>query len=226
MRRADIGLITFHMHVGDKQVLQVKVYRDGTLIRIGAGSMPAIPIGAVSYWPGNGVFDKLMDKVPPQLIAHDIDYREEVASRAVVYEMRLSGNLINGKIGEQSTWADTRLLRFHLDIDTKFRSPVLVLLDNLMKDAMAHTNSWYFDALILAIFERRSSHLPKQTFIAKAEGEDLSFEFGNFLSQMLHNPRKWNFMVFPEGKTYFDEEGKPHKLIFKIDGGKFSFNWL
>lgn len=225
MRRADIGLISFQMKVADKEVAQVKIYHDGTLIRIGAGGMPPIPIGAVSYWPGNGIFTKLMEKLPPQLLLHDIDYQEEAVTRLVTYEMVLSGNLINGRIGEQAIWANTRLLRFQFDINSKFRSPVLVLLDNLMKDAIGHTNSWYFDALVLAIFERRSNHLPKQTLIAKAENEDLSFEFGNFLSQMLHNPRKWNFMAFPEGKTYFDVDGKPHQLIFQIVDGKFSYHW-
>lgn len=226
MRRADIGLITFHMKARGLELIQLKIYRDGTLIRIGAGGLPPIAIGAVSYWPGNGVFDKLMEKVPPQLLVNDIDYAEADISQLVVYEMRFGGSLVNGMVGEQATWADTRLLRFQLDVNTKFRSPVLALLDNLMKDAMGHTNSWYFDALILAIFDRRSNHLPKQTLIAKPQdSEDLKPELGNFLSQCLHNPRKWNFMVYPEGKVFFDEEGKAHHLIFKIEQGKFHYSW-
>jgi hypothetical protein len=225
MRRADIGLITFHMKVGGQEVVHLKIYRDGTLIRIGAGGLPPISIGAVSYYPGNGIFNKLMEKLPPQLLLNDIDYAEKEISREVTYEMKLSGVLVNGMIGEQAVWSDSRLLRFQLDINTKFRSPVLVLLDNLMKDAIGHTNSWYFDALILAIFERHSNWLPKQTLLVKPEGEDLKHELGNFLSQMLHNPRKWNFMAFPEGKTYTDPEGHPHKLYFRIDQGKFSYSW-
>jgi hypothetical protein len=141
MRKADIGMISFVLKVGDKEVVQVKVYHDGTLIRIGAGSMPPIPIGAVSYWPGNGIFGKLMEKLPPQVLLNDIDYVEELKTRGVVYEMILHGNITNGRIGEQAIWADTRTIRFTLDLDTHFRSPVLVLVDNLMKDAMGHTNS-------------------------------------------------------------------------------------
>lgn len=225
MRRADIGLITFHMKARGLELIQLKIYRDGTLIRIGAGGLPPLAIGAVSYWPGNGVFEKIMEKLPPQLLLNDIDYVEDNVEQLVVYEMRLGGNLTNGMIGEQATWADSRLLRFQLDVSTKFRSPVLVLLDNLLKDAIGHTNSWYFDALILAIFERRSNRLPKQTFIAKPESEDLKPELGNFLSQCLHNPRKWNFMAYPEGKIFYDEEGKAHQLVFKIEQGKFNYFW-
>jgi hypothetical protein len=225
MRRADIGLITFHMKVGNKEVVQLKIYRDGTLIRIGGSGLPPLAIGAVSYWPGNGIFEKLMEKLPPQFLLNDIDYVEEDPKQPVTYEMRLGGSLMNGLIGEQATWAETRFIRFLLDVDTKFRSPVLVMIDNLIKDAIGHSNSWYFDALIWAIFERRSNRLPRQTLIAKPEAEDLKPELGNFLSQMLHNPRKWNFMVFPEGKTYYDTEGNPHKLIFRIDEGKFSYHW-
>lgn len=226
MRRADIGLITFHMRVGTQQVIQLKIYRDGTIIRMGGGGMPPIPIGGVSYWPGNGIFEKLMEKLPPQLLVNDIAYEEPIHSQSVVYELKLGGSLINGMIGDQGTWAEMRTLRFQLDVDTKFRSPVLVLLDNMMKDAIGHTNSWYFDVLMLAIFQRRSNRLPRQTLVTKPDEEDLTHELGNFLSQMLHNPRKWNFMVFPEGKTYTDDEGKTHRLLFKIDEGKFSYQWV
>jgi hypothetical protein len=226
MRKAEVGFISFHLKLGGYEAIHIKIYRDGTLIRIGAGGLPPIAIGAVSYWPDNGFFERVMEKLPPQLLLNDIDYVEENIERLLVYEMQLGGSSKNGMIGEQAIWADHRVIRFTLDLGTKFRSPVLALIDGLLKDATGLTNNWYFDALILAIFGRRSNRLPKQTMIAKPEGEaDLKPELGNFLSQMLHSPRKWNFMVFPEGKTYTDEEGNTHRLVFKIDEGKFSYVW-
>lgn len=227
MRKGEIGFIAFYLRLSGKDAIQIKIYRDGTLIRIGGGGMPPIAIGAVSYWPENGFFERIMEKIPQQLLLHDIDFVEEDIHQALVYEMQFGGRSLNGLIGEQALWAEHRKIRFTLDLETKFRSPVLAFLDGMMKDATGLTNSWYFDALILAIFQRRSNRLPRQTLIAKPEGEvDLKPELGNFLSQMLHSPRKWNFMVFPEGKVFMDEEGKSHRLIFKIENGHFSYVWV
>lgn len=213
------------MSVGGRDLVRMRVYRDGTLIRLGAGGAPTVAVGAMSYWPGNGIFDKLMEKMPPQLLVRDIDYVEEVNGQAVVFELKFHGVSLNGLVGEQAKWGEERVIRFTLDIHTQQRSPVLALVDSLIKDAMGHSNSWYFDVVILAAFGRRSKSLPKQTFVLKEEGEDLKHELGNFLSQMLKSPRKWNFMAFPEGKVYVDEDGSQHKLIFKIEDGKFNYGW-
>lgn len=226
MRKAEVGFIAFQLNVGGHEAVQLKIYRDGTLIRMGGGGLPPMVIGAVSYWPDNGFFDRIMEKLPPQLLLHDIDYAEAHVSQPLVYEMRLGGSSVNGLIGEQAQWAVHRLVRFRLDLHTQFRSPVLALVDSLLKDAIGLTNSWYFDALILAIFQRRSNRLPKQTLVAKPEEEmDLKPELANFLSQILHSQRRWNFMAFPEGKVYTDEEGKQHRLVFNIAEGNFSYAW-
>jgi hypothetical protein len=227
MRKAEVGFVSFLMKLGGHEVIQIKLYRDGTVIRIGGGGLPPLAIGAVSYWPENGFFERILDKIPPTLLQNNIDYAEKDIEHMLVYEMKLSGSSLNGMIGEQALWADHLHIRFTLDLGTKFRSPVLAFLDSLLKDAIGLTNSWYFDALVLGIFGRRSNKLPRQTLVAKPEGEvDLKPELGNFLSQMLHSPRKWNFMVFPEGKTYLDDDGRTHRLVFKIDEGKFSYVWV
>ncbi|MFN8396966.1 MAG: hypothetical protein U0176_20235 [Bacteroidia bacterium] len=226
MRKSDVGYIAFQMRLGGQQVIHLKIYRDGTLIRIGGGGLPPMAIGAVSYWPDNGFFERIMDKVPPQLILNDIDFTEPEIGQQVMFEMQLGARSVNGLIGEQAQWAEHRVIRFRLDLNTKLRSPVLAVVDNLMKDATGLTNSWYFDALILAIWNRKSNRLPRQTYVAKPEGvEDLKPELGNFLSQMLHSTRKWNFLAFPEGKTFMDEEGKPHRLVFKVENGQFNYTW-
>lgn len=226
MRKSEVGYIAFQMRLGGQQMIHLKIYRDGTLIRIGGGGVPPMAIGAVSYWPDNGFFEKIMDKLPPQLILNDIDYQEPEIGQELMYEMQLGARSVNGMIGEQARWAEQRIIRFRLDLNTKLRSAVLALVDTLLKDATGLTNSWYFDALILAIWNRRSNRLPRQTYLAKPEGvADLKPELGNFLSQMLHSPRKWNFLVFPEGKTFTDEEGKVHRLQFKIENGQFNYTW-
>lgn len=227
MRKSEVGFVAFNMKLGGQETIQLKVFRDGTLVRIGGGGLPPMAIGAASYWPDNGFFDRLMEKLPPQLLLHDINYAEEGIQRPLVYEMRVGGSSLNGLVGEQALWADHRIIRFQLDLNTTFRSPVLAFVDSLMKDAIGLTNSWYFDALVLAIWGRRSSRLPRKTLVSKPEGDsDLKPELANFLSQMLHSPRKWNFMVFPEGKTFMDEEGKSHRLVFKVEDGQFSYVWV
>ncbi|MBK9452596.1 MAG: hypothetical protein IPN95_24840 [Bacteroidetes bacterium] len=227
MRKSEVGFIAFNMRLGGQETIQLKIYRDGTLVRIGGGGLPPMAIGAASYWPENGFFDRLMEKMPQQLLLHDINYAEEVIERPLVYEMRLGGSSMNGLIGEQALWAEQRLIRFQLDLNTTFRSPVFAFVDSLMKDAIGLTNSWYFDTLILAIWGRRSNRLPRQTMVSKPEGDtDLKPELANFLSQMLHSPRKWNFLVFPDGKVFTDEEGTAHRLLFKIDDGRFNYVWV
>jgi hypothetical protein len=226
MRKSDLGLIAFSLKLGSQEAIQLKIYRDGTLIRVGAGGVPAIPIGAVSYWPENGIFPKLAEKIPPALLMNDIDYTEQDISQLLVYEMRLCGRTLNGMVGESALWSENLLIRFTLDLSTRFRSPVLAFIDSLLKDATGFTNNWYFDALILAIFGQRSNRLPKQTLIAKPEEEvDLKPELAVFLSQMLQSQRKWNFMLFPEGKVYENEQGERNKLIFQITDGQFSYHF-
>ena len=133
----------------------------------------------------------------------------------------------NGWLGEKTIWGAKRIIRFALDLKTKNRSKVLAFVDGFVKDAIGLSNNWYFDALVLAIFEKRSNRLPKQTVVLKPENiQDLSPEFGNFLAQMLHSQRRWNFMNFPVGKVYYDDMGGPHELRFQIVDGKFSYNFV
>lgn len=227
MRKTEIGMIALSMKVGNLETIQIKTYRDGTLTRIGAGGMPPIPIAAVSYNPQQTIFHRLFEKIPAALLVSDIHYADEEIHQKVRYELRFCGNPQNGWMGDKTIWGIERRISFEIDINTQFRSKVLAFADSLIKDAIGFSNDWYFDALVLAIFEKRSNQLPKQTMVIKPEGiSDLRPEFGNFLSQMLHNPRKWNFMKFPEGKSYTDSEGKTQKLVFAINDGAFSYHFV
>jgi hypothetical protein len=227
MRKTDIGMIALSMKVGDLETIQIKSYRDGTLSRIGAGGMPPIPIAAVSHYPQHTIFHRLLEKIPQALLAADVSYADSEINRMVSYELRLFGKPQNGWMGDKTIWGIERSISFKIDISTHFRSKVLAFVDGLIKDGIGLSNDWYFDALVMAIFGKKSNRLPVQTMVIKPEGDlDLKPEFGNFLSQMLHNPRKWNFMKFPEGKIYADAEGNTQKLQFVIENGAFSYSFI
>ncbi len=220
-------MIALSIKVGGLETIQIKAYRDGTITRIGAGSMPPIPIAAASHLPEHAIMQRLLEKVPDALVRNDIEFKEDVIEKELVYEVQFFSQPQNGWAGEQTIWGAKRIIRFELDLNTSFRSKVFAFVDSLIKDAIGLSNTWYFDALVMAIFEKRSNKLPQQTMIVKPENiEDLTPEFGNFLAQMLHSQRRWNFMSFPVGKTYHDSMGGPSKLIFEIEEGKFSYKFV
>ena len=81
-------MIALSIKVGGLETIQIKAYRDGTLTRIGAGSMPPIPIAAASHLPEAVIMQRLLDKVPESLLRNDIDYVEEGIFKELVYEIQ------------------------------------------------------------------------------------------------------------------------------------------
>jgi hypothetical protein len=226
MQKTDIGMVSLGMVVGGQEVIRIKAYRDGLVTRIGSGAAPVVPIAVASKYAELALAPRLISKIPDALLLNDIDYVEENIQQEVLFELEMNGIPTNGWVGERTLWKHTRIVRFRLDINTTFRQPILAFVDSLIKDAIGHTNSWYFDGLVLAAFAKRSSKLPTQTLVLKPENEeDFRPHLANFLEAMRRSQRKWNFIAFPEGK-YYSSNGKNERLVFRVLEGHVNFAFV
>lgn len=219
-------MVSLGMSVGGQEVIRIKAYRDGLITRIGSGAVPVLPIAVASKYPEMALAPRLISKIPDALLLNDIDYSEEITSQEVMFELEMNAIPLNGWVGERTVWKQTRVVRFSLDVETNYRHAVLAFVDGLIKDAIGHTNSWYFDGLILAAFGKRSSKLPPQTLVLKPENEeDFRPYLANFLEAMRRSQRKWNFIAFPEGKQY-GANGKNERMVFRVVEGNINFAFV
>lgn len=226
MQKTDIGMVSLGMVVGGQELIRIKAYRDGLITRIGSGAAPVVPIAVASKYPELALAPRLINKIPEALLLNDIDFAEAHIDHEVVFELEMNAIPLNGWVGERTLWRQTRVVRFRLDVQTSYRNPVLAFVDSLIKDAIGHTNSWYFDGLVLAVFGKRSTKLPTQTLVLKPENEeDHRPHLANFLEAMQRSQRKWNFISFPEGKQYATN-GKPEKMIFRVVEGSINFAFI
>jgi hypothetical protein len=70
-------------------------------------------------------------------------------------------------------------------------------------EAAELTNELYFDVIMMAKWNAKSSTMPEQTIInqPKTEAETLQ-NYTNYINQMIFSARKWNMTQFTKNKTY------------------------
>ncbi len=81
--------------------------------------------------------------------------------------------------------------------------PLFMLMDYLTMVAAELTNEWYFDMVIWARFDLKSSGIPKETIMTRPEMEEaLAEDYKNYVQQMMASARNWSMADFGNNKVY------------------------
>jgi len=227
MNKEEVEEILIMINFGNEEALKMKIYMDGTLCRQGCGGVPVVGIGGMSFTGSALVFEKLMGLLPQEVLNSPVVYEDKQINVPLEYVIAFYGVSKNGQRGEHAEWTKSTGIRFLLDSNTTFSHPLIGLIDHFAVAACEFTNSWYFDVIINAIYEFKSSTLPEQTIITMPKtAEEKNKGFQNYLHLIENSPKKWDVFSFAEDKTYTTKDGTKLMPMFSKDEGKYSFRFL
>ena len=226
MKKQEIELIICQVSVNGEDALNLKIYKDGTTCRYGTGGLPQLGISGMSFFENSKHFDHLINLVPDDLLQNPINYQEEHPNGMLQYVIAFFGNSKNGETGERADWAESTGIRFALDAQSQFRHQILGFVDNFVMEAAQITNDWYFDVIVNAVYQLKSSALPDQTIITQPKTEEeVGEDFVNYVTQIQQSARGWDLTKFGNGKSYKSKEGKEHQAEISLNGDSFNFRF-
>lgn len=226
MNKEQVEQILVIVKSGQQEALNIKVYKNGTVCRHGCGGLPAIGISAMSFTESPLLFDSLMEIVPQQVLDNPVNYEDETIGTPLEYILAFFGVSKNGDTGEGAEWTQSTGIRFLVDTNTGFRHPLLAFADNFSLEAAERTNSWYFDVIINAVYQLKSTTLPDQTMIAVPKTEqEIKTDFENYVNQIRYSSRKWDLVSFAKDKYYTANDGTQLRPDITQDGDAFNFNF-
>lgn len=222
MDKSEVEQVLITVKSGTEEALNIKVYKDGTIARRGNGGLPGVQISGMSFIQDSFYFDKLMQHVSQQILDQPINHEEKILTDSLEYIVAFYGVSANGDHGERAEWTKSTGLRFFMDEGTGFRHNLLGFVDGFAIEAVKLTNPWYFDILMLAIENMRSTALPEQTLTTKpGTEEELNKDFQSYFEQVT----KKDLPSFAKGKTYIDAAGQPNHLVFESDEKSITYKF-
>ena len=227
MDKSEVEQILIRVKLGEEEVLNMKVYKNGIVCRQGCGGVPQVGIGGMSFTNDSTVFDKLLSYVSQEMLNNPIDYQEENIDETLEYLIAFYGVSKNDDNGEKAEWTKSTGVRFLLDSKTNFRHPMMAFIDNFSVEAADLTNPWYFDIIIQAMYGFVSNTFPHDTMVTVPNTLEKKQEgFRNYVGQIENSLRKWDIFSFANGKTYFTKEGIELKPTFSRQGDNINFHFV
>lgn len=226
MKKEEVELIIIGVSLNNQQLLHMKIYKDGTLCRSGCGGLPAFPISGMTVEGKKDYWESLIGLLDEQIFQQPVVYQEENIKAPLEYFMAFLGESSNGQTGEQAAWTKSSGIRFLLDNNTNFRHPLLAFLDGFVIKAAETTNDWYFDIVMMALYDLKAKHL-ENTFIAVPKTVTNKQELlSGYVHQIMANQaRGWDIVKIGNGRKYFTQDGVELTSSVENTMGKVSVNF-
>ena len=222
MDKSEVEHVLITVKSGIEEALNMKIYKNGIIARRGSGGLPGVKISGMSFTGNSAYFDQIMQSVSQQILDENINHEEKILTGSLEYMVAFYGVSSNGDNGERAEWTKSSALRFFMDEGTGYRHNLLGFVDGLAIEAMKATNSWYFDIVMMALENHRSTVLPEQTITNGARSEEeLNADFQNYFQQT----SKKELPSLAEGKTYADANGQLSHLVFQSDENSITYKF-
>jgi hypothetical protein len=226
MNKQEVEQILIIVKLDQKEALHMKIYKDGTLCRRGCGGLPEIGISAMSFTGSSAIFDKLMELVPQQILDNPINYQDEKINSTFEYLVAFYGVSKNGETGESAEWTKSTGVRLLLDANTAFRHAILNFADTFSLEAAEHTNSWYFDVILNAVYKLKSNTLPETILSLPKTEKEIQTDFNHYVNQIRYSARKWDITTFADKKVYTDSNNKQFAPFIVQNEDSFSIRFI
>lgn len=226
MKKSEVELLIVGIKLGKEEILNMKIYKDGTLCRVGSGGMPTCSITGMTMEGDTKYWDNLIALVDEKIVETPINYQEEKITTPLEYFLVFFGASTNGETGERANWTKNSGIRFLLDSNTSFNHPLLGFLDNFAIQAASVTNEWFFDIVMTAIHDFKPLNL-ENTFVTVPKTvperqEDLS----RYVNQIVANGQKgWDIVKIGNGRKYKTKEGIEVTSVVTNNAGQISINF-
>ena len=225
MKKEEVELMIFKVSSNNQDAVNIKVYKNGTVCRNGVGGFPPIGIGGMGFFNNPEIFDKLIAKVPQELLDKPINYEEEIKNGSVEYVIAFYGVSENGETGEHAKWSKSTGIRVKLDEQSQFNHQIMRFLDSLTMDAVEFTNEWYFDVMMLLVHKAKSSTMPETIIASPKTEQEIHNDYENYLNTIVQVPRKWDLRDFVKNKTY-EINGQLFKGVVTMNGNSFKMDFV
>lgn len=214
------------VNLGKEQILNMKIYKDGTLCRSGCGGMPTFAITGMTVEGNKEYWEKLITLVDESVVENPINYQEEKITSPLEYFIAFFGVSDNGETGERANWKKTSGVRFLLDNNTTFNHPILGFLDGFVIKAAEVTNGWFFDIVMTAVFDLKPVTLENTFVTAPKTNEEKQEALTRYVNQIMANsPRGWDIVKIGNGRKYRTKEGKELTSSVVNISGQVSINF-
>ncbi len=223
MNKSEVEHLLITVKSGTEEALSLKVYKNGIIARRGCGGLPGVRISGMSFTGDSSCFDQIMHSVSQQILDQPINHEEKIVTGSLEYVAAFYGVSANGDHGERAEWTKSVVLRFFMDEGTSFRHNLLGFVDGLAIEAMKATDSWYFDIVMMALDNRKSTALPEQTIAnAASSDEEQEKDFQSYFQQV----NRKDLPGFAAGKTYIAQDGTSSSLAFEISEEALTYKFI
>lgn len=226
MSKSQLGMVLLKIMIRGEEAVLIKFYRDGTIVRNGAGGIPKVEVGALCHFPGDQFWNVLLSRIPDSVLDHNVVHQEETIQDPFSYTLAFFGDSGNGQTGEDAQWRKSYGIHLEADLHSKQHHPLLSQLDKIATMMVGITNDWFFDVVVFACLDMKSDQLLHGLMSIPKTDEAKRESWEQFLMQVLQSPNKEDLLRYPEGKTYShpQKEGR-FRLELSIDGdeGRFDF---
>jgi hypothetical protein len=226
MKKHEVELMIVGINMGKEEILNMKIYKDGTLCRRGCGGLPTIPVSGMTLEGDTKYWDHLFAMVDEQIVENPIMYQDPEITSPLEYFIAFFGVSSNGQTGEHAQWTKTSGVRFLLDNDTTFRHPLLGFLDGFAIEAAKVTNEWFFDIVMTAVFDHQPLGL-ENTFVSTPKTDAEKQEsLSRYVNQIVANSaRGWDIVTIGNGRKYKSKEGRELTASVENKAGRVSINF-
>lgn len=215
----EVELIQLTLTINNEQAVMIKLYRDGTVARSGAGGIPAVQTYGLSRLADNSYFMQVLNKVSAPFLNHSFEHEEETSETFTEYKAEFFGKSEDSGGDLPLLWGRYNCLRCRLNQGSSFDHIALRITELYIKEAFELTNSWYFDILIVAVFGMRRKGMPAQTIFSFPEQKQgAREELNRYLVQLITSNGKWSLSDFYEDKIY-EKDQREFKMVMNNIGG-------
>ena len=226
MKKEEVELMIVGVNMGKEQILNMKIYKDGTLCRSGCGGMPTFSISGMTVEGKKEYWEKLISLVDERIVENPVSYQDEKITSPLEYFIAFFGVSDNDETGERANWTKTSGLRFLLDNNTSFRHPLLGFLDDFAIKAAELTNEWFFDIVMTAVYDLKPVHLENTFVTVPKTKEERQEALSRYVNQIMANsPRGWDIVKIGNKRKYKTKEGIELTSSVVNNGGQVSINF-
>ncbi len=227
MKKEEVELVVLGVSLGNEEALKMKVYKDGTLCRIGSGGIPNNGVSGITYEGSFDYFARLMEKIDERLLEKPRNLETKgINSTPLVYYVVFYGESQNGETGEQAKWNKSTGVKVAIDPQQTERPDLVRYLDSLLMFIAEITNEWYFDIVMSGAFSLNPVGLPN-TLIGTPNNEEKQKKIlDTYLQNILAQKRRgWDIVAIGHDREFKNSQGRVLSSVVKAEENDVSISF-
>jgi len=227
MTKQEVELMIIQVKLGTDEIINMKVYKDGTLCRNGCGGLPAIPVSGMTLEGDKRYWNELFAQIDDQIVENPVNHEEQNIQQPLEYALAFFGASSNGQTGERANWTKASGIRFLLDSESSFRHPLLGFIDGFAIKAAEVTNEWFFDIMMSAVYGLKPHNLENTFVTAPKTDQERQEALSNYANQIEANrPRGWDIVKIGNDRKYTTPDGRELISSVENNNGALSINFM